>query len=99
MKKSFKVFSLLAIVALIGLSSCTKIVESLLPPFETDLAQAQISIPVVTNIDAQGEIGHASVKFNLDSIVKVATANQYSISKVSSISVKEMQLVFEEANE
>ena len=72
---------------LITLSSCDKIANELMRPFDVPVSTLTVSIPIVAAINAEANLGSATTSFNLDSAIKANTANLFSINAVNSIKI------------
>jgi len=91
MKKSFAVLSLAAVVLLsFAFQSCDKLKDSIFPAFENDDLAIEFTIPIAP-VAKEDTIDLASVHFNIDSLVREFTGNAFSITNVSSISIKDVE--------
>jgi hypothetical protein len=97
MKKRFFALSLLGTFCIAGLTSCDKVKDNLFPPFETEIADVNVTIPItVQGVEASSS---NTVSFNLDSTIKAYTANAFSISNLNSVKVKDVTVFLTDADE
>lgn len=98
MKKKLLVLSA-AIVSMFSLSSCDEIIKELLRPFDTQIQEFQVTIPIVTNTTTETNIGSAQVSFNLDSAIRANSGNNVTINAINSVTVKKIDLGLTNANQ
>lgn len=82
----------LAVFAAVGLTSCDEIAKELIKPFDVPVNNIQIDIPVVTNTSAETALGATTSSFNMDSAIKAATSNAFSINAANSIKISQVTL-------
>jgi hypothetical protein len=91
MKKSIQVLSLVTLVLIsLAFQSCEKFKESIFPSFANDDLQLEFSIPIAPDA-IEDTIQLTSIQFNVDSLIKVVTANTFSITNVNAITVKDVE--------
>ena len=83
-----KVLLSFAVLGTLALASCDKIKDAIFPSFETTIGEVTVVVPIITNTASETEMGRISVNFNIDSVIKKYTANQFSISNATSIKVQ-----------
>lgn len=89
----------LASAVVFGFSSCEKIKDKLFPNFDTDGGTVVLSVPVMSNTTNEGVWDQATINFNLDSVIKKYTNNQFSISNANSIKIKTVTLTVLDGNQ
>lgn len=92
MKKKFSILTMLAIMAISGLSSCEKLKEKLFSAFITNSADVDFTINIITTTNAKTEIGLMTQAMNLDSIIKAETDNAFSLDNITSINMEEAKV-------
>jgi hypothetical protein len=90
MKKTIRTLSLFGGLCALGLTSCDKIKDSLFPAFDTQLGEVAFTIPV-TPIGIESSTS-STLSFDLDSTIKAYTENTFSISNLSSVKVKDLNV-------
>jgi hypothetical protein len=97
MKKNLFALSLLGTICIVSFSSCEKVRDSLFPPFETEISDVNITIPIT----AQGaEVSSSNtVSFNLDSTIKEYTENTFDIDNLNSVKVKDVTVFLTDTDE
>jgi hypothetical protein len=96
MKKSLFALSLLGTFCIASLTSCEKVKDSLFPPFETQISDVNVTIPITV----QGEEASSSntVSFDLDSTIKDYTENAFNIDNLNSVKVKDITVYLTDAD-
>lgn len=84
MKKALLSFSVLGTLAL---ASCDKVKDAIFPAFETSINDIKVTVPVTTNTTTEMSLGEVVVNFNVDSVIRKHTADQFSIDNAKSIQV------------
>lgn len=92
MKNKLTAITMMALVAILGLSSCEKIKDKLFTAFITNSADAEFTINIVTTTNAKTEIGLIKQTMNLDSIIKAETGNAFSLDDITSINMEEAKV-------
>lgn len=88
MKKTIRILSLLGLLCAVGFTSCNKIKDGLFPAFAVQTDEVTVNIPVM--VAAVESSTSSTVSFNLDSTIRVNTANTFGVDNVSSIKVKDI---------
>lgn len=76
--------------ALFTASSCKKIIDNLIPPFDVTIRDIPVTIPVV--VGSSTTFGAQDVNFNLDSAIKKHTAGQFGASDIKSLKMKNITI-------
>ena len=98
MKKTLTLFAV-GFLLTTSLLSCNKLIEAFFPGFDTDINAAEIKIPAVPVVPTtETNLGNVTFRFNLDSIIRVHTANAFSINTIASVRVKAIKFDFQNAN-
>lgn len=92
MKNKLTAITMMAMVAILGLSSCEKIKDKLFTAFITNSADVEFTINIVTTTNAKTEIGLIKQTVNLDSIIKAETGNAFSLDDITSINMEEAKV-------
>lgn len=91
---------LAAIVMVTGISSCKKVISTLFQGMDVNLPAVQVTIPsVIAVTPSEFPLGSFSMHFNLDSIVKASTAGVFGVNSVSSIKVKQISIIINNADQ
>ena len=93
MKKTLTRFAV-GFLLITTLFSCNKLIEAFFPGFDTDINAAEITIPAVPVVTSETPVGSVTFRFNLDSIIRVYTANAFSINTIASVRVKQIKFDF-----
>lgn len=96
MKKLFLYLNLAAI-ATVGFASCEKLEDVLFESFQAPIS-FDVNIPVVTNTTSEIALGETSIRFNLDSMIRVQTGNVFGTDVVGNMQIKEIGLEVIEGN-
>jgi soluble cytochrome b562 len=91
MKKTLLSVALFA-TTVMALTSCDEIAKELMQPFDVPVSNVTLTIPIVTNITAEGSLGSTTTSFNMDSAIKANTANAFSINAANSIKISAVTL-------
>jgi hypothetical protein len=82
-------------VALLGtlvLASCEKIKDAIFPSFEQDIPEVTVTIPITTSVGSDVVLGAYEFKFNVDSLIRKYTAQQFGIDNAGGIQIKSVIL-------
>lgn len=88
--KKLVLFALSA-CTLFGMSSCDKAEKLLFQPFESPL-NFDITIPVVNTTTTETAMGSTTVSFDLDSLIKANTDDQFDAGIIGSMRMKEVAI-------
>ena len=95
MMRKLLAIALLSALCIVGLTSCEKLKE-LFPGIEIPLPEVPITVPVnvgPTPLFPNGIVlPRITQKFNLDSIIKANTNNQFGVADVTSVKLKDLTL-------
>lgn len=99
MKKQIPILLAIGMITLTSLTACTKLIQALFPSFETQIRTVEVTIPVVPGTTAETTLGSASVRYNLDSVIKEHTVNQFDINKMATVKVKSVTINLSNADQ
>lgn len=89
MKTALLSFALLGTLAL---ASCEKIKDAIFPSFEQDIPEVTVTVPIIARTGSNVELGNIAFNFNVDSVIRKYTAQQFSIDNAKSVNVKSVTL-------
>ncbi len=94
---------LLAMLVVAGALSCKKVVKAVFPGLDVKLSEVRIEVPVNPFAPPlfSGELPTVRISqaFNLDSLIKANTLNQFGVGDVTSVKIKEMTINLENTNQ
>jgi hypothetical protein len=80
-----------ALILIINVTSCKKIIEQVFPGLDVKVPEIQLTIPAIPFVPPNEiSLGSYTAYFNLDSTIKANTGNVFGVGVVSSIKVKEV---------
>ena len=98
--KKITITFLSAIILLVALSSCKKLVSAIFQGLDVNVPEVQVTIPTVIAVTPNEiALGSFSFHFNLDSIIKANTAGVFGVNTVSSIKVKQINISITNADQ
>lgn len=93
----------LSVLLVAGTLSCKKVIKAVFPGLDVNLSEVRIEVPVNPFAPPvfSGELPtlRISQAFNLDSLIKANTLNQFNIRDVTSVKLKEMTISLENTNQ
>jgi len=90
MKRKINLTVIIALVALVGFSSCDKLKDKLFVSFVASTAAVPFTINEITTINTQFDLGLLSQRVNLDSLIKDQTGNAFGLDDIKSINLEEV---------
>lgn len=81
-----------ALLGTLALASCEKIKDAIFPSFEQDLPEVSVTIPITTSLGSDVELGAYEFQFNVDSLIRKYTAQQFSIDNAGAVVIKSVIL-------
>jgi hypothetical protein len=95
---------LLAILVVVaGALSCKKVIKTIFPGLDVNLSEVRIEVPINPFAPPvfSGELPTVRISqaFNLDSLIKANTLNQFGVGDVTSVKLKEMTINLENTNQ
>lgn len=94
---------LLAILVVAGALSCKKVIKAVFPGLDVNLSEVRIEVPInpfaPPVFSGESPTVRISQAFNLDSLIKANTLNQFGVGDVTSVKLKEMTINLENTNQ
>lgn len=81
-----------ALLGTLALASCEKIKDAIFPSFEHDVPEVTVTVPINPIVGSNVVLGSYEFQFNVDSLIRKYTAQQFGIDNAGDIVIKSVIL-------